>query len=73
MTVLAASLACALAVALGAFVVTLGETSMLRARAQIAADAAALAAVAESAPYGDGRHLDQATTFARLNGARLLE
>ena len=73
MTLLVAGLACALALATAGFSVALGKASTLRARAQIAADAAALAAAAESGPYGEGRLLDQATAFARANGARLLE
>ena len=73
MTLLVAGLVCALALATAGFSVALGKASTLRARAQIAADAAALAAAAESGPYGEGRLLEQATTFARANGARLLE
>ena len=41
-------------------------------RAQAAADAAALAAVAESVPYGAGAHRFEARRFAESNGAELL-
>ena len=73
MTLLVGGLVCALALAAAALSVALGHASTLRTRAQIAADAAALAAVAESGPYGEGRVREQATAFAHLNGARLLE
>lgn len=43
-----------------------------RARAQTAADAAALAAVAESAPTEDGLHVDAARRYAEANGAKLV-
>ena len=43
-----------------------------RARAQLAADAAALAAVAESGPYGGNDPVIAAKAYARVNGARLL-
>jgi Flp pilus assembly protein TadG len=58
---------------LGGFVRDLAEASYLKARAQLAADAAALAAVAEAGPYGDGLPEYQARAFAEANGARLLE
>lgn len=60
-------------VVLTAFVGELASTSSLRVRAQTAADAAALAAVAESAPHGTGRSEEQARRFAELNGARLID
>ena len=50
-----------------------GEASALDTRAQNAADAAALAAVAESVPEAATQPHVQAMRFARLNGARLLE
>jgi D-alanyl-D-alanine carboxypeptidase len=51
----------------------LSQMSSLASRAQLAADAAALAAVAESAPYGTSEPTAAARSFARANGARLLE
>ncbi|MDP9224483.1 MAG: D-alanyl-D-alanine carboxypeptidase family protein [Actinomycetota bacterium] len=44
-----------------------------RARAQIAADAAALAAAGESAPYGQAAPAAEASAFAAANGARVVE
>jgi D-alanyl-D-alanine carboxypeptidase len=44
-----------------------------RAQAQTAADAAALAAVAESGPYGSGDPHAQAERFARANDASLVK
>ena len=73
MTLLVAGLVCCLTLALGGFAVALGSTSATRVRAQTAADAAALAAMAESAAYGRGRCMEQASSFAEANGARLLE
>lgn len=49
-----------------------GRLIAVEARAQAAADAAALAAVAESAPFGAGAHRYQARRFAELNGAELV-
>jgi D-alanyl-D-alanine carboxypeptidase len=51
----------------------LGALSTWASRAQLAADAAALAAVAESAPYGQSEPATAARSFAEANGARLLE
>lgn len=73
MTVIAGSIGTAVVLLLAAFIVDLGIVSTHRARAQLAADAAALAAVAESGPYGDGLPEDQARRFAEVNGARLLD
>lgn len=61
---------CALAAALAAGI---GSAASLRAHAQLAADASALAAAAESGPYGEGRPEKIAREFAAANGARLLE
>ena len=60
-----------------ALLVTLGgllhaRNLAVESRAQAAADAAALAAVAESLPYGAGVHRYEARRFAELNGAELL-
>lgn len=67
------ALGLALATSLWGFVADLAAASSLRMRAQIAADAAALAAVAESGPYGKGEHERAAASFADANGARLLK
>jgi secretion/DNA translocation related TadE-like protein len=58
--------------ALGGFVTDVGGAVTRRARAQLAADAAALAAVAESAPYGKSDPRAAAAEFADKNGARLI-
>ena len=57
----------------GGFVVDLGQRAELRARAQTAADAAALAAVFESGPYGLADPERQARDYARRNGARMTD
>lgn len=72
MTVIIAALATSLALALAGFGAEIARTSASRTHAQLAADAAALAAVAESAPYGDGQPEEQAESVARANGAELL-
>jgi hypothetical protein len=69
--VVAVSLLMALGV--GAFSVDVARVTWEKARAQTAADAAALAAVAESGPYGRGQPTQQAHSFAEANDARLLE
>lgn len=73
MTLLLGSISIVLALLLAGFAADLAAASTLRARAQLAADAAALAAVAESGPYGRGEHERTAARFAAANGARLLE
>ena len=55
------------------FVSAISDTSSDKARAQLAADAAALGAVAESGPYGNDDPEEVATQIARENGAILLE
>lgn len=57
----------------GALVAAVGSASALDARAQSAADAAALAAIAEAAPYGRGIPLQVARRYAALNGAELID
>jgi hypothetical protein len=72
MTLLAGSISVLLALLMtfaGAFEAGRGAA---RSRAQIAADAAALAAVAESSPIGRGVHLFEARRFAEANGGELL-
>lgn len=58
---------------LSTFLVDLGAMSARRAHAQTAADAAALAAVAESAPFGGGAPALEARRFALANGATLID
>jgi hypothetical protein len=71
-TLLTGCASCALALACALFVRDVATASTADARAQIAADAAALAAAAESGPYGDGAPQRAARRFAELNGARLI-
>ncbi len=73
MTVIVGCIACVLAVVLANFSAEIAGASTTRMRAQTAADAASLAAVAESGPYGDGDPRGSAVKFARLNEARLIE
>jgi Flp pilus assembly protein TadG len=61
------TLSCAL------FTIDIGRVTWERARAQTAADAAALAAAAESGPYGRGRPQLEAQRFASANGAHVVE
>ena len=62
-----------LVLALAGFTIDVGATVALRTRAQTAADAAALAAVAESAPSGAADPVGAARRFAALNGGRVIE
>jgi len=71
-TVLIGSLSFLLALTLAAFSARLADVSSDRMRAQLAADAAALAAVAESVPYGATDPRTQASLYARRNGAELV-
>ena len=73
MTVLAGCIALLMMAALGLGIGVVGGAAARDARAQTAADAAALAAVAESAPGGSGQPEAQARRFAAANGARLVE
>lgn len=73
MTAAVASLTLILGLALGSGIAGVGNAASDRVRAQLAADSAALAAVAESAPSGDGRPREAATDYALANGARLVE
>lgn len=72
MSLVFVSIGLLLTLLLAHFSADLAEASALKARAQVAADAAALAAVAESGPYGTGRPEHVAMAFARANGGRLL-
>lgn len=61
-----------LATVLGVYAGEVAEAASLHARAQIAADAAALASVAESGPYGRTEPELQARRLAEANGAELV-
>lgn len=67
--------ACSLVFSLlcGTVVVALGGAAQTRARAQTAADAAALAAVFESSPYGTADPERRAREYAQHNDARLTD
>ena len=73
MTVVVAGLTLLLGLALGTGAAEVGGAASARARAQIAADAAALAAVAESLPSGAGRPVEAAADYAESNGGRLVK
>lgn len=72
MTLLVGCLSLLLAVTMTLFGAEIAGRSADRTRAQLAADAAALAAIAESGPYGGGDPEEVAAEYARLNGARLM-
>jgi D-alanyl-D-alanine carboxypeptidase len=71
-TLLVAAMAMVLSMTAAAIFGAVIETASHRGRAQTAADAAALAAISESAPGAAGDHLGQARRFAEANGAVLL-
>lgn len=73
MTILFGSVALVLALLLSTFAADIAGASAAKARAQLAADASALAAVAESGPYGRGLHEAVARRYAAANGAVLLD
>ncbi len=73
MSVLFLSLTLVLSLLCATVVVALGHASNTRTRAQTAADAAALAAVYESGPYGMADPESIAGEYARFNGARLTD
>ncbi|HWC15316.1 MAG TPA: D-alanyl-D-alanine carboxypeptidase family protein [Actinomycetota bacterium] len=73
MTLLTAAIASLVVAIVVAGISLVGQASALDTRAQTAADAAALAAVAESVPGGSGRPHALAARYAELNGARLVE
>ena len=73
MIVLAGCIGVALSVLSAVFLGHLGEAAALDSRAQAAADAAALAAVAESGPYGSGAPERVAEAYARMNGGEIVE
>ena len=67
----ACSILCALAVTIGS--IRVANVTRDRAHAQVAADAAALAAVATSVPGRSGDPHVEAARFAGLNHARLID
>lgn len=73
MTVLLGGISLMLACVLGIGMSMIGSAAALDARAQLAADAAALAAVAEIGPGGSGEPEATARRYAQLNSARLVE
>jgi len=72
LTLLFGVVSCCCILLLGGFARDLNDASADRARAQRAADAAALAAIAEVGPYGRGAGMHVARRYAELNGAELL-
>ena len=72
MTSLIATLSTLVAVAAVILSTELADAASLKARAQAAADAAALAAVAESGPYGSNVQRLVAREYAEANGAVLI-
>ena len=73
MTVVIAAISLALSVLIAGFIVEVNKTSSFAQRAQTAADAAALAAVVESGPYGQGDPAAMARSYAVANDAKLVE
>ena len=73
MTLLVAGIGTGLTLILAILSFGVVEVSADRTRAQSAADAAALAAVAEAGPYGGGAPEKIARRFAGLNGAVLVD
>lgn len=72
MTLLAGLISVIFTVSIALGLSTIGDAAIIDTRAQLAADAAALAAVAESAPGGTGQPVSIARRYAEDNGARLL-
>lgn len=73
MTLLFGCLSVLLSVALAAGASLVGQAALLDARVQLAADATALAAVAEWGPGGAGLPEASAREYAALNGAELVQ
>lgn len=72
MTILIAGIHLVLTIFVSTFVAQAADVTLKRTQSQAAADAAALAAVAESAPYGRGAQASAAETYAERNGAELV-
>ncbi|HEX2240015.1 MAG TPA: D-alanyl-D-alanine carboxypeptidase family protein [Actinomycetota bacterium] len=73
MTLVIAAMSILLTLTSAAFARGIADVSGTKMRAQIAADAAALGAVAESGPYGSGSPELIARQYAQSNGATLVE
>jgi hypothetical protein len=73
MTLLVSAGGLVVALVFGMFLREVGDASAARAHAQTAADAAALAAIAESTPFGSLQPRELARAYARANGAALEE
>jgi hypothetical protein len=73
MSLVAVALSLLMSLAVGAFSVDVAHVTWEKSRAQTAADAAALAAIAESGPYGIGQPEQQARSFAEANGGHLVD
>lgn len=72
MTLIAGCLSVLLTFVIATGLASVGEAATADARVQLAADAAALAAVAESGPGGSGQPASAAHHYAELNGARVI-
>lgn len=72
MSLIVVCLSVVLSIGLAVFERDLASVSGARMRAQTAADAAALAAAAESGPYGHDTPRDEARRFAAVNDATLV-
>lgn len=72
MTLIAACLSALLTFVIATGLTSVGHAASADARVQMAADAAALAAVAESGPGGSGQPASAAHRYAELNGARVV-
>ena len=73
MSILFVTCSVVLSLICGTVIVALGGAAETRARAQTAADAAALAAVFESGPYGSADPEERAREYARRNDGRLID
>ena len=71
MSILALFVSLVLLLSASTYVGELTDAASARARAQTAADSAALAAAAESAPYGSSSPFSAAVHYAQLNGGVL--
>lgn len=72
MTIVFSGLFLTVVITVAGLVGMVADASADRMRAQIAADAGALAAAAEVGPFGDGKPNYQAARYTRANGARLV-
>ena len=72
MTLLVAGLSVLLSFVVATGLASVGRAATIDARAQLAADASALAAVAEAGPGGSGQPTLVARRYAELNGARIV-